>query len=93
MLNSKKAKKPTKAEMEQKVQAWKDLNSILVKTNKEFMNSLKVMLEEKLVKQKELEDKLKSSEEGTEQDNAEYLFVGGYVQCLKDILSGKKGQT
>ena len=90
MLNSKKAKEPTKAEMQQKVQAWKDLNSILVKTNKEFMNSLKIMLEEKLVKQKELEEKLKDNK-GTEQDNAEYLFIGGYIQCLKDILSGKKG--
>lgn len=90
MLNSKKEKQPTKAEMQQKVQAFKDLNSILIKTNKEFMNSLKIMLEEKISQQKVLEDKLKNNE-GTEQDNAEYLFLGGYVQCLKDVLSGKKG--
>ena len=92
MLESKKEKEPTKAELQEKVEAWKTLNSVLVKTNAEFMNSLKIILEQKISQQKVLEEKLKKNE-GSEQDNAEYLFIGGYIQCLKDILGGKRDKA
>ena len=49
------------------------------------------MLTEKEVQLSQLEEKLKG-EDATEQDNAEYLFLGGYVQCLKDILYAKKAK-
>ena len=82
-------KEPTKAEMSKKVEAWKTLNSVLVKANSEFMNSLTRILTEKEVQHKQLEEKLNTNE-ATEQDNAEYLFLGGYIKCLKDILYAKK---
>ena len=89
MLQSNKPKQVSKADMEKKVQAWKTINQTLVKANSEFMNSLATMLTEKQVKLAQLEEKLKS-ESATEEDNAFYLFTGGYVQCLKDILNAKK---
>ena len=46
-----------------------------------------------LVEKKEqhalLQEKLEKSE-GTEDDNAEYIFIGGYIQCLEDILHAKR---
>lgn len=92
MLQSKQDKQPTKAEMQDKVEAWKTLNSVLVKTNAEFMHKLHLLLNEKQVKLTELEAKLKDNK-GTAEENAEYLFLGGYVQCLKDILGEKRTQT
>ena len=71
------------------VEAWKTINAVLVKTNAEFMNKLNSMLAEKQLTHSQLEEKLKSNK-GTEEDNAEYLFLGGYIQCLKDILGAKK---
>ena len=47
MLTSKLEKAPTKAEMEKKVEAWKTLNSVLVKSSAELMNSLRSMLSSK----------------------------------------------
>ena len=88
MLNSKLEKKDTRAEAQKKAEAWKTLNSVLVQENAKFMNSLRNLLAEREVKLEELKNKLENKE-GTEQDNAEYLFVGGYIQALKDIL-GKK---
>ena len=88
MLNSKAEKKQTRAEAEKKADAWKTLNSVLVQENAKFMAYLRQKLTESEVKLEELKFKLEK-EEGTEQDNAEYLFTGGYVQALKDIL-GKK---
>ena len=89
MLESYKSKEISKADMEKKVQAWKTINSVLVQANAEYMNSLASMLTEKEVQHKQLEEKLQSGN-ATEDDNAEYLFLGGYVQCLKDILNAKK---
>ena len=89
MLGSNKNKEISKADMQKKVQAWKTINSVLVKTNAEFMNALSSMLVEKQVQLSQLEEKLKG-ENATEKENAEYLFTGGYVQCLKDILNAKK---
>lgn len=66
-------------------EAWKTLNSILVKANGEFMAKLRSMLTEKQVQHSQLQEKLEKNL-GTEEDNAEYLYLGGYVQCLKDIL-------
>ena len=88
MLNSKLEKKDTRAEAQKKAEAWKTLNSVLVQENAKFMSSLRGLLTEREVKLEELKNKLEKGE-GTEQDNAEYLFTGGYVQALKDIL-GKK---
>ena len=88
MLTSKQEKKQTRAEAEKKVEAWKTINSVLVQSNAQFMNSLKNMLTEKTAKLEGLKTKLEANE-GTEEDNAEYLFIGGYVQALKDILQVK----
>lgn len=90
MLQSNLEKQPTKVEMQKKVEAWKTINSVLVSANAEFMGKLNQMLKQKSEELTKLEEKLKSNE-GTEDDNAEYLFTGGYVQCLKDILYAKKG--
>lgn len=89
MLGSRLEKEISKADMEKKVNAWKTINSVLVQANSSFMNSLASMLTEQEVLLSQLEEKLKS-EGATEQDNAEYLFKGGYVQCLRDILNAKK---
>ena len=86
-----KQKEISKADMEKKVNAWKTINSVLVSANAEFMNSLASMLNEKEIQASQLEEKLKKGN-GTEQDNAEYLFQKGYTQCLKDILNAKKVQ-
>lgn len=77
----------TREQAEKKVEAWKTINSVLVKKNANFMNNLHRVLEEKEKAHKELEEKLKDGK-GSADDNAEYLFMGGYVKCLKDILSG-----
>ena len=89
MLESNKEKEISKADMRKKVEAYKTLNSVLVSANAEFMSSLAKMLTEKEVQLSQLEEKLKENK-GTEQENADYLFIGGYVQCLKDILYAKK---
>jgi hypothetical protein len=89
MLQSNKPKQVSKADMEKKVQAWKTINEVLVKTNAEFMNILSTMLAEKEVKKAELEKVLQEGN-ATEDQNAEYLFIGGYTQCLRDILNAKK---
>ena len=88
MLQSKLGKQQTRAEAEKKAEAWKTLNSVLVQENAKFMSSLRNILTEKEVLLENLKVKLEN-EEGTEQDNAEYLFTGGYVQALKDILGAK----
>lgn len=89
MLESRKPKSISKADMEKKAEAWKVLNSVLVSANAEFMKTLTNILIEKEVILKQLEEKL-NTKKATEEDNAEYLFQGGYVQCLKDILNVKK---
>lgn len=66
-------------------EAWKTLNSVLVKANGEFMAKLRSMLTEKQVQHAQLQEKLEKNL-GTEDDNAEYIYLGGYIQCLKDIL-------
>lgn len=91
MLQSNKPKQISKADMEKKVQAWRTINEVLVKTNANFMNSLASMLTEKQVQLSQLEEKAKN-ETATEEENATLLFLGGYVQCLKDILNAKKVQ-
>ena len=91
MLESYKSKEISKADMEKKVQAWKTINSVLVQANAEYMNSLASMLTEKEVQVEQLKEKLqKDGENATEEDNAHLIFLGGYVQCLKDILNAKK---
>lgn len=82
-------KEISKADMKKKVEAWRTINSVLVSANAEFMTSLNKILIEKEEQHKQLEEKLKT-ENATEDDNAEYLFLGGYIQCLKDILYAKK---
>ena len=84
-----KEKEISKADMTKKVEAYKTINAVLVSANAQFMNSLTSMLTEREVQASQLEEKLKE-EKGTEQDNAEYLFQKGYIQCLKDILYAKK---
>ena len=85
-------KQPTKNEMAGKVEAFKTLNSILVKANAEFMASLRSRLAEKEAARVALEEKVKSSE-ASEDEGAEYIFLGGYTQALKDVLSAKKNES
>lgn len=92
MLGSKQEKQISKADMEKKVEAYKTLNQVLVSANAEYMTNLNKLLENKEDELRELQAKLESGV-GTEEDNAEYLFQAGYVQCLKDILSAKKTQV
>lgn len=89
MLSSNKEKEISKADMRKKVEAWKTINSVLVRTNAEFMNALASMLTEKEVQLSQLKEKAEGGN-ATEEDNATLLFLGGYVQCLKDILNAKK---
>ena len=89
MLGSNQNKEISKADMKKKVDAWKTINSVLVSANAEFMKSLTNILIEKETQKSQLEEKLKS-ETATEKENAEYLFLGGYTQCLKDILNAKR---
>ena len=82
-------KQPTKNEMAKKVEAFKTLNSVLVKANADFMAKLRNLLAEKRATMEALKVKLEK-EEATEDENAEYLFLGGYVQALEDITGMKK---
>jgi len=86
-----KTKEPTKAEMQKKVEAWHTINKVLVETNAKFMNTLASTLTEKQVQHDQLREKL-TKNEGSEEDNANFIFLGGYIQCLKDIL-GIKNQS
>ena len=81
-------KEISKADMAKKVQAWQTINATLVKANSEFMNKLGSMLTEKTVQHEQLKEKLEKNE-GTEDDNIEYIYLGGYIQCLRDILGIK----
>ena len=90
MLNGYSKKEISKADMEKKVEAYKTINSVLVQANASYMNSLRSILTEKEVQHKQLEEKLKPGN-AAEEDNANYIYLGGYVQCLKDILNAKKG--
>lgn len=87
-LQDKLSKQPTKAEAQKQSEAWRVLNSVLVKANAEFMGKLRSMLTEKSVQHSQLQEILEKGE-GTDDQNAEYLYLGGYVQCLKDILGSK----
>lgn len=89
MLQSNKPKQISKADMEKKVQAWKTINTVLVQANSTFMQGLSNLLAEKEIEKTELEKALQEGN-ATEDQNAQYLFTGGYVQCLKDILNAKK---
>ena len=89
MLGSKQEKQISKADMEKKVEAYKTLNQVLVSANAEYIANLNKLLQTKEDEVRELKTKIES-EVGTEEDNATLLFLGGYVQALKDILSAKK---
>ena len=82
-------KEPSKADLVKRTEAWKTINSVLVKANSEFMDKLGSMLTEKTVQHDQLKEKLEKGE-GTEEENATYIYLGGYIQCLKDILTAKK---
>ena len=82
-------KQPTKAEMAKKVEAFKTLNSVLVKANADFMKKLREILETKRADHEALKAKIEKGE-ATEDDNAEYLFLGGYIKALEDITGMKK---
>ena len=86
-----KQREISKADMSKKVEAYKTLNQVLVSANAEFIKSLSSILTEKETQLSQLEEKLKEGN-GTEQENADYIFIGGYVQCLKDILNAKKSK-
>ena len=88
-LQDRQEKKLTRAEAaEKRTEAFKTLNEVLVKANSEFMGKLRSMLTEKQVQHSQIQEKLEKNL-GTEDDNAEYLYLGGYIQCLKDILGIK----
>lgn len=89
MLQGKMEKEPSKADMKKKIEAYKTMYQIMVKTNAEFMASLTKILTEKENQLEQLKEKA-DKEEATEQENATLLFLGGYTQCLKDILYARK---
>ena len=84
-----KSKQVSKADLIKKTEAYKTMYQVLVSTNAEFMTSLNRILKEKEEQLTQLKEKA-DKEEATEQENATLLFLGGYVQCLKDILYAKK---
>lgn len=92
MFQSNKPKQISKADMEKKVQAWKTINTVLIQANSTFMQGLSNLLAEKEIKKAELEKALQEGN-ATEDQNAEYIFTGGYIQCLKDILNAKKTEN
>lgn len=87
-----KANLEKKSSLEKKVEAWKTLNTCLIQANSQFMQNLHNLLK---VKEEELEaikEKLQNSTSSntataTEEDNIHLLFLAGYIQGLKDILS------
>lgn len=89
MLQGRMEKEPSKADMKKKVEAYRTMYQIMVKTNAEFMASLTKILTEKENQLEQLKEKA-DKEEATEQENATLLFLGGYIQCLKDILYARK---
>ena len=90
MLGSKPEKQLTEKEKAlKKVEAWKTINSTLVKTQNNYFQMLKAKLVEKEAEHAELKAKLESGN-GTADDNATFLYLTGYVQCLKDITKGKQ---
>ena len=91
MLSSNKGKEISKADMRKKVEAYKTINQVLVQTNSNFMNALTNMLTEKKVQHSQLKEKIEGGN-ATEEENALYIFTGGYIQCLKDILYAKKAK-
>ena len=78
--------------MAKQTAAWKTLNTVLVQTQSEFMKKLNSMLVEKEVQHEQLKEKIEKGE-GTEEENALFIFLGGYIQCLKDILHVKKQEV
>ena len=89
MLQGHLDKEISKSDMAKKVEAFKTLNTVLVRANSEFMQSLNRILIEKKKQHEELKEILEKGE-GTEEQNATYIFVGGYIQCLEDILHAKR---
>lgn len=84
----KEEKKPSKADLEKKIEAWKTLNSVLVQANSEFMKKIVQILHEKEIEVEALKKKIEEGKD-TQEDSVNLLFLGGYVQALKDI-SGTK---
>ena len=88
MLGSKQEKQMSKADMEKKVEAWRTINATLVSANAEFIANLNKLLQKKEDELRDLKLKVEQGE-GTEEENATLLFLGGYVEALKDILNAK----
>lgn len=86
MLESNKEKQETKKDMANKVEAWKTINSVLVKKTNDFMKRLSDVLIEKQKRHNELRAILEQNK-GTSDENAEFLFLSGYIQCLTDIIT------
>ena len=92
MLQSNLQKQPTKADMTKKVEAWRTLNSVLVKANSEFMQKLHGLLEEKRALHKQLQEKLEN-QTGTEEDIKTNLLGTMYItekyafqKAIKSVL-------
>ena len=88
MLGSKQEKQISKADMEKKVEAYRTLNQVLVSANAEFVANLNKLLQKKEDELRDLKLKVEQGE-GTEEENATLLFLGGYVEALKDISNAK----
>ena len=89
MLKDHLKPEPSKSDMAKQTEAWKTINAVLVKANSNFMQGLNNLLKNKEAEHKALQEKLEKGE-GTEEENATFIFLGGYIQCLKDILTAKK---
>lgn len=78
-------KQISKADMKKKIEAWQIMYQVALSGQNEFMKRLQGILTEKETNRVALQEKLEKNE-GSSDENAEYLFLSGYTQCLKDIL-------
>ena len=84
MLQDHLTKEPSKSDMAKKVEAFKTLNSVLVKANSEFMDKLGSMLTEKTVQHDQLKEKLEKGE-GTEEGRGRRRDQGsGESRCGRE---------
>ena len=77
-------KQPSKVEMAKKVEAWKTINSVLVRADAEFMNKLKSMLTEKSVQHYQIKEKCLNQ---SMQIPAQHLQPLSLSEANKDIVS------
>jgi hypothetical protein len=86
MVNLKKEKEISKADMRKKVEAWKTINSVLVSANAEYIKSLQNILIEKKVQLSQLEEKLN---QGTAPTDEEKQLLTDEINKFKTTMFAK----